>query len=649
MTKTNSNNEVVEANSIGPTAAIYLRVSNPESARRGGQAEGFSLPIQREKSMARAKELVVLGTQEFIDPGKTATNINRPGMQALLKHLTEERPTYLIVYKLDRLARNMSDAITIWDTLTLAGTTLVSCSEGIIPSTPAGFLQFCIMGSLNQFTSDNLRGEMQDKMIGKIRSGGTIGKAPIGYLNTIERLEGVGEVRGVKLDAERAPLMLWAFETYAIGDWSLSTLTDALQEKGLTTVPGPKTATKPISRSVLARLLRNPYYTGVMRWKGAIHPGNHPRLVSDELFAAVQDVLDSHLVGEKQRVHNHYLKGSVRCRSCGASLCITRVENRHGSEYFYFFCLGNYRRYTECVESAIPVELVEAYIEDKWRAIRFDPAYAKLVEDMVMDELSRHREGQERDRARALKRRLQLNEQRKKLLNAHYMDAIPLELMKDEQDRITKEMADTERDLAAAEIGLDKVAATLRRAMEFLTNCYQTYVMAPPQMRRQLNQAVFECFLVNHNGSLQAKPTEAFRPLLRTDALEVPGADGQKAPSAALHDSRDWVDGRPRWLVAQEAKQGQSSKGRPTPVFSGLGLNKDYLAEGVGFEPTVRMTYNGFRDRPIRPLSHPSGGNSIGVQSPGCQAVDPYRGSLCSASSRNASGTPSSPESSTAA
>jgi DNA invertase Pin-like site-specific DNA recombinase len=69
----------------------------------------------------------------------------------------------------------------------------------------AEFLQFCIMRSLNQFTSDNLRGEMQDKMIGKIRAGGTIGKAPIGYLNTIERVNGI-EVRSVELDAERAAL-----------------------------------------------------------------------------------------------------------------------------------------------------------------------------------------------------------------------------------------------------------------------------------------------------------------------------------------------------------------------------------------------------------------------------------------------------------
>lgn len=78
----------------------------------------------------------------------------------------------------------------------------------------------------------------------------------------------------------------------------------------------------------------------------------------------MQAVLDAHNVGgQKQRVHNQYLKGSVRYAECGSTLCITRAVNRHGSEYLYFFCLGNYRRYTACQERAVVVELVESYIE----------------------------------------------------------------------------------------------------------------------------------------------------------------------------------------------------------------------------------------------------------------------------------------------
>jgi site-specific DNA recombinase len=317
MTKASNNKEEAKANGIGPTAAIYLRVSTSEQARRGGLAEGFSLPIQRERVRAKAsEELNAVVLEEFIDPGRTATNMNRPGLQALMDFVKAKRPTYVIVYKLDRLARELLDQLVLRRMLEAAGTQLVSCSENI-DSTTAGKLSFAVMGAVNEYHSDNLSDELKNKLIGKIKSGGTIGKAPIGYLNTISRIQGVGEVRSVVVDEKRGPLMQWAFEAFSTGHWSLSTLTAALQEKGLTTVPGPKTAEKPISRSVLARLLRNPYYTGVLRWKGVIYPGEHPRLVSDEIFDTVQNILDGHRNGQKERVHLHYLKGSVRCAACG--------------------------------------------------------------------------------------------------------------------------------------------------------------------------------------------------------------------------------------------------------------------------------------------------------------------------------------------
>jgi DNA invertase Pin-like site-specific DNA recombinase len=199
------------------------------------------LPVQRERVRAKAsEELNAVVLEEFIDPGTTATNMNRPGLQALMDFVKAERPTYVIVYKLDRLARELLDQLVLRRMFEAAGTQLVSCSENI-DSTTAGKLSFALMGAVNEYHSDNLSDELKNKLIGKIKSGGTIGKAPIGYLNTISRIQGVGEVRSVVVDENRGPLMQWAFEAFSTGHWSLSTLTDALQEKGLTTVPGPKT------------------------------------------------------------------------------------------------------------------------------------------------------------------------------------------------------------------------------------------------------------------------------------------------------------------------------------------------------------------------------------------------------------------------
>jgi len=588
------------------TSVIYLRVSNAESARRNGEAEGYSLPVQRDRCRSRASELVASVQEEFIDPGKTGTTMNRSGLQDLLAYVDEHHPTYVIVYKLDRLARHLLDSLLIRRQLEAAGSQLVSCSEHF-DSSPAGELTLNFMGSVNQYYSSNLREEMKSKMIAKVRSGGTVGKAPPGYLNTISRVNGV-EVRSVALDEQRAPLMLWAFEEYSTGEWTLTSMTEALKDKGLTTVPSAKYAEKPIPRSTLARLLRNSYYTGVIVYKGITYEGNHPQLVSQETFDKVQDVLDAHNVGgQKQRVHNHYLKGSVRCGKCGSTLCITRAVNRHGSQYLYFFCLGNYRRYTKCQEGAVPVELVESYIEDKWRAVQFNAGYADTITELLTSELSGYRKQQDKDKARALKRRVQLNEERKKLLSAHYQGALPVDLMKEEQARITAELEEGERAIRAAEVQLDQLEILVRRCMQFLTHSYESYVSSPPGIRRQLNQAMFEAFFVTHDGSLIAKPTEFFRTLLRVDALRVKNGRGSRGPEASdLHDSAEWQEGVPTWLADAFSKpKGQSSLSHSTPVFSGLGLNEDYLAEGVGFEPTEACTSRLFKCDPECPASPP--------------------------------------------
>ena len=123
-----------------------------------------------------------------------------------------------------------------------------------------------------------------------------------------------------------------------------------------------------------------------------------------------------------------------------------------------------------CDQRAIPVELVEAHIEKKWQAVQFDPTYADTITELMTDELDTYRKRQERDKKRALKRRALLNEERLKLLNAHYMDAIPMDLLKTEQDRITRELVESQQQLKAAEMSIERIEQLVRRSMGFLKN-----------------------------------------------------------------------------------------------------------------------------------------------------------------------------------
>ena len=95
------------AASLTPKRAVsYLRVSTREQAQRGGAAEGFSIPAQREANKKKAMALGALIVKEFVDRGESARSANRPELQKMLHYLQDAGDIdYVIVHKLDRLAR----------------------------------------------------------------------------------------------------------------------------------------------------------------------------------------------------------------------------------------------------------------------------------------------------------------------------------------------------------------------------------------------------------------------------------------------------------------------------------------------------------------------------------------------------------------
>ena len=168
--------------------------------------------------------------------------------------------------------------------------------------------------------------------------------------------------------------MAWAFEAYATGGWTIRTLLEELTARGLTSTPRPKTPSKPLGTSNLQRLLRHPYYMGIVRYRNVLYPGKHEPLVSAEIWQKVQEILASHnLAGEKQREHHHYLKGSVYCGACGSRLVVSHAKNRHGTIYPYFICIGRQQKRTPCTQQAIRIDQTEDAVHRRLRQHPADP------------------------------------------------------------------------------------------------------------------------------------------------------------------------------------------------------------------------------------------------------------------------------------
>ena len=238
------------------TAAIYLRVSS-KSQVTGRDSDGLSIKGQREACIRKTKDLGAELHNEYIDKGESARSAARPALQKMLLDLAEHKIDYVIVHKLDRLARNRGDDVTINLAIREAGGSLVSCSENI-DETPSGMLLHGVIAAVSEFYSNNLASEVEKGVLQKLKAGGTPKAAPLGYLNHIERAEDGRDFRTIIVDPERGPHVRWAFETYATGNETLKSLQLKLQERGLRTRPTKKRVAKPVTVSALQHMLRNP-------------------------------------------------------------------------------------------------------------------------------------------------------------------------------------------------------------------------------------------------------------------------------------------------------------------------------------------------------------------------------------------------------
>ena len=482
---------------LTPKRAIsYIRVSTREQAQRGGSEEGFSLPAQREANKRKAQSMGALVVKEFADRGESARSANRPELQKMLAYLKEDGGIdYVIVHKLDRLARNRADDVEINRAFEEAGVRLVSTSENI-DQTPGGMLLHGIMSSIAEFYSRNLANEVIKGMGEKARNGGTLGKAPLGYLNVRARDENGREVRTIALDEERAPLIRLAFTEYATGNWTVRQLADHLNTLGLSIPPTPRRCAKPITTTRLHKILRHPYYKGTISFQGVEYAGTHEPLVDEETWSHVQAMLDSHRYGERQRIHNHFLKSTVVCGQCGARLSVQNAKNSKGTIYPYFVCARRCRLH-DCTFTAVLIDVVEDRMVELYRTIQLSAADRTQIEHYLHDELSQI----EGDKAKAVRslttRRTNIEDKRRRLLHAHYEGAIPLDLLKEEQAKLTSELNHIERQLAAYQADAAEVRQHLTQALDLLEDCHRLYSAAPAHLKKLLNQVFFERVLVN--------------------------------------------------------------------------------------------------------------------------------------------------------
>jgi site-specific DNA recombinase len=554
---------------LAHTAAIYARVSSVGQLGRDGDEDGYSLPAQVEackrEAISRGAEIVKV----YMERAESAKSDDRPVLQQMMRELPSLGVKYLILHKVDRLARNRLDDAMLCQRLVGMGVTLVSATENI-DETPAGRLMHGMLASFAEYYSNNLGAEVKKGLNRKHEQGGTPCKPPIGYLSKRELIGGK-DIRSVILDPVRAPLIKLAFDLYATGQWALHRLADHLEEQGLRSRGTARFPERPLGHNRIHEMLRNRYYIGIVEWDGRSYPGKHDKLVDQETFDQVQVLLAAaRIAGDRAQVHEHYLRATVVCDRCRGRLLFGRHRSRSGQHYEYFCCTNRAtrRKRVQCESGHYSVPTVEHHIENLYRTLHIKPEVQETIRREVREELHDRAaliQAEAERHERALKA---IEAKQEKLVQLYYRDLVSEDILEAEQEKLKTERRAAERLRHAASIQLEDVENALEEALRRVDHPHQSYLEGTPLERRVMNKSIFVRIEVGDAGEIASTtltPTynalAAWQPTLGRPTAAQPGTKAEAGPrpayvrpsSAAVHSKiqcwrafRDLVWGQAR-------------------------------------------------------------------------------------------------------
>src|SRR5262245_8584504 len=202
---------------------VWARVSSRE------QKEGYSIDAQlrvnRERAQANGWNVV----HEFVVAESAKRGAERTAFNQMLTwvraNAKREKIKAILSHKLDRVCRNMRDAVRLQELEDTCGVRLEFVDNQFGPGA-AGALSFNVMAAVAQYYSDNLRSEVLKGMDEKVRQGWPTGLAPFGYLNVEDR------ETPIQPHPERSKTLIRIFELYATGSHTFDSLADQLEYEG---------------------------------------------------------------------------------------------------------------------------------------------------------------------------------------------------------------------------------------------------------------------------------------------------------------------------------------------------------------------------------------------------------------------------------
>lgn len=345
-------------------AVIYARYSSDNQ-----REESIEGQLRECKEYAERNGILVL--QSYIDRALSAKTDNRPEFQRMIRDSAKGLFDTVLVWKLDRFARNRYDSAHYKSLLRKNGVKVVSATESIADG-PEGIILESMLEGMAEYYSAELaqkvnRG-MRENALKARSNGGTI---PLGY-----RLD---EEHRLKIDPLTAPVVREVFQRYADGE-NLRTIIRSLNERGIRT-----SRNYPFRHSSFNTMLKNRKYIGEYHYKDVIIPDAVPPIISKELFERVQERMkkNQHAPARAKAEEEYLLTTKLFCGHCGRLMIGESGKGRNGTIHRYYKCAGAKRR-LGCHKKAVKKDWIERVaVQYTIQRVFQDDLIAQIADELV--------------------------------------------------------------------------------------------------------------------------------------------------------------------------------------------------------------------------------------------------------------------------
>ena len=347
------------------TAVIYARYSSDNQ-----REESIEGQIRECTAYAEKNDITIV--KHYIDRAISAKTDNRPQFQQMIKDSDKKLFDIVLVWKLDRFARNRYDSARYKTQLKKNGVKLMSATE-IISEGPEGIILESVLEGYAEYYSADLaekvvRGQTENILKGRCNGG----RGTFGYTLDSERK--------FHIDPLTSPFVLESFKKYNEGS-TMKEIRDWLNENGIKNPVGGA-----FTYNSVEHMLKNRRYIGELKFRDVVVPDAIPPIIPLELFEDVQEKIAKNKKAPARRKaeDDYLLTTKLFCGYCGALMFGESGTSRTGEVHRYYKC-ATAKKHKGCKKKAVRKQWLEDLVVNQTMQLVKDDAAMESIIAKVME------------------------------------------------------------------------------------------------------------------------------------------------------------------------------------------------------------------------------------------------------------------------